>query len=575
MCVEPALQLVTSSVDRPSNQLPSFRLREQEFGMDGPRFIFTSSLGAIVVYFMMDRDWMGMNEWMDGWMVDELFGVWMEFDLEFGRWIRISNLAPNRDVCRSGTDEDDVIGVSPRESKIQTIPQFLTIHTMKSWGWGVSRRRPLYAQCCGVGIAAAASAAVTGVAAWVPTAATTSGRHMQQRHRPISPPPHCCCSVGWNPHNVLCKASTRDEDIHDNMDGVSLSLFIQPDYLITDSLDLIDRPDLLSFLLTPRNLLGLSLVGTGLALTVYNVVGAYNDDYLLLQQVSIGLAIANAALDYPPAMAAIAATAPRFSWSLGTPTASMASQQPQQPSMAASPETDPRRGISHNIRCGCIDDASVHWYSATYTLATAWLALRTSVACPASLGAWDKLLGPLAVIVFVYSIAAPSLTLLHHYKVYDFNGTLQFLVRLTRGKTDTEISTGNRENRTSNAWPDPFPPLSELELFRAQALLAIGIIGCIFAPEAATLAVRDAEWWPRVMDVYPGQAWIESTNALFGVYATQSSMVAHRAGKLGVAPYAVIVPIFTLVCFALTILPSACSLYWWGDQISFFDFYTK
>lgn len=300
----------------------------------------------------------------------------------------------------------------------------------------------------------------------------------------------------------------------------------QPDYLITDSLQLEQRPNLSHFLFsTNQNKLGVALVGVGAAIAACNLVGRYDESYVHLQMWAVSLAVAAAVLDF---------------------------QDSRSPYHSI---------VSPNVRCGVIDDAVVRWYSASYTLSTAWLAWRTSTACPDLLVTLDGFACPLAIFSFSFSLAAPLLTLFHHYRVADFQQPLQWIVALARG---------------SDHVPATLPTLSDTELFRAQSLLAIGTIACIFAPEALALLLKGQTWWLRVDQLYPGLPWVESTNALFGVFATQASMVAHRAGKVGVAPYrTVIVPVFTVICILLTILPSVGSLYWWGDEISWFAFYTE
>ena len=52
-------------------------------------------------------------------------------------------------------------------------------------------------------------------------------------------------------------------------------------------------------------------------------------------------------------------------------------------------------------------------------------------------------------------------------------------------------------------------------------------------------------------------------------------MVAHRCGKVGVAPYTRIVPAFVAVCVVLAVAPCVAALAWLGDDISFLSFYSK
>ena len=108
-----------------------------------------------------------------------------------------------------------------------------------------------------------------------------------------------------------------------------------------------------------------------------------------------------------------------------------------------------------------------------------------------------------------------------------------------------------------------------------RGLLAIGVIGCVFAPDAVSFALGSQEWWGRVTALHPSQAYLESSTALYGVLATQASMIAHRAAKTGVATLDSIVPSFAAVCFVLAVVPCACALYWLGGDISFFSFYRE
>ena len=71
------------------------------------------------------------------------------------------------------------------------------------------------------------------------------------------------------------------------------------------------------------------------------------------------------------------------------------------------------------------------------------------------------------------------------------------------------------------------------------------------------------------------QQCLESSTAIFAAMATEASMVAHRVGKVGAAPFARIVPSFVAVVLVLAIVPCVANLYWNGDEISFFSFYTE
>ena len=119
--------------------------------------------------------------------------------------------------------------------------------------------------------------------------------------------------------------------------------------------------------------------------------------------------------------------------------------------------------------------------------------------------------------------------------------------------------------------------LSETELFRTTGLLFIGILGCVFIPACLAFAFQGEEWWDRVNNLHPKQSLLESTDALFAVFATEASMICTRAAKVGVAPFRAAVPTFAGVCLMLALVPCACSLWWLGgtNDISFFSFYTE
>jgi hypothetical protein len=302
---------------------------------------------------------------------------------------------------------------------------------------------------------------------------------------------------------------------------------VEPDYLITDSIGKLDRPPLTNFLCTPRNALGMALMAVATGISLSNLLGNYGDSYLQLEQASFILGFWNAGADY------------------------VSSKPPY--------VNNPTEQVSPNRRTGAVDDALVHWYAATYTASATWLALRTSPLCPLLLTALDPIAGSLALGIFLFSLTCPVLTLVHN-SFQNLSFPMRAIVGMARQQDDL--------------YSEP-PLLTPTELLRAQSLLAVGIVGCIFAPEALTLALRGQDWWHRVSELHPSQPLIESSTALFGVYATQASMIAHRAGKAGVAPFQVICPAFAMVCVLLTIFPCACALFWLGNDISFFEFYRE
>ena len=119
------------------------------------------------------------------------------------------------------------------------------------------------------------------------------------------------------------------------------------------------------------------------------------------------------------------------------------------------------------------------------------------------------------------------------------------------------------------------PPLSQTELLRARGLLFIGVLGCIFTPDALSFFLGGQDWWGRVSTAHSSQQLLESSTSLFAIFATESSMISHRVGKLGVAKYSLIVPAFAGVCFVLAVIPCICALNWLGDDVSFFSFYRE
>ena len=269
------------------------------------------------------------------------------------------------------------------------------------------------------------------------------------------------------------------------------------DYLVTDSLDLAERPSLVAALSNPRDALALALLAVGLRVSVANAVGAYDEAYVDFEVASVGLGAASAA--------------------------------------AAAAQIAVGYNIQPARRRGIVDDATVTAFAGAYSLAVSWLALRASAACPPGLGAFDGVLGPAAVAVFAYGLVAPPLTLL------DASG--------------------------------PAPELSATETLRARGLVAIGALGAVFIPDCVAFALGSDAWWDRVAALHASQRTLESSTSLFALFATEASMVAHRAGKAGVAPFEAIVPAFVVVCFVLAVAPCAAALYWLGNDVSFFSFY--
>ena len=124
-----------------------------------------------------------------------------------------------------------------------------------------------------------------------------------------------------------------------------------PDYLITDSADLENRPPLTSALTNPRDALAMALLAVGGRISLANVVGAYDATYVDAERWAVALGAASAA-------AAVLQLATNYN-------------------------------ISPNQRRGIIDDATVTAFAGAYSLAVSWLALRASTACPPALPDYD------------------------------------------------------------------------------------------------------------------------------------------------------------------------------------------
>ena len=186
-----------------------------------------------------------------------------------------------------------------------------------------------------------------------------------------------------------------------------------------------------------------------------------------------------------------------------------------------------------------VNDQVVTLYSGVYSLCVSWLAARALV-FPSWIVELDIVLPWMATFAFIMSVVVPAITLTNPMGILDET-----------------------------------PPLSNTELLRARGVLAIGILACVFAPDCIAFALGGQSWWGRVNDLHPSQSTLESSTALFALYANEASMISHRCAKSGVAPFAVIVPVFAFVCLVLAIVPCAASLFWLGNDISFFSFYRE
>lgn len=316
----------------------------------------------------------------------------------------------------------------------------------------------------------------------------------------------------------------------------SLALQEIPDFLITDSLDIEDekRPSLIQALLNPRDVLASALMIVGTIVSIFNIIGRYDNTYQLLEMTAIVIGILS--------------------------------------SIAHLVQIQTGYLISNNIRRGIVDDAAVNLYASLYTCAVSWLALRTSPFCPKflSIKGYDVVLSSFSIIIFLYSLLGPIVTLLAEKKSGDVKGNIPYQITQT-------IVSSVRKDEQSKLWSQniELPILSETELLRARGLVFIGLLGCVFAPDALSFCLGGQEWWGRVSTMHPSQQILESSTSLFALFATEASMIAHRVGKLGVADFKTIVPVFSGVCFILAVIPCVCSLHWLGDDVSFFSFYTE
>ncbi len=303
------------------------------------------------------------------------------------------------------------------------------------------------------------------------------------------------------------------------------------DYLITDSayLQSSSRPSLLKALANPRDLAALPTILVGFAISILNIKGIYNEQYQQLEIIAISLGFLST-------FAYIIQLATGFN-------------------------------ISKNIRRGVVDDATVTIYAAAYTGAVSWLALRTCNLCPSWLYLFDSLFPFMSVLVFVLSLVTPALTL---FSGDDSTSTIQSVVILGRKFTGS-VQRGQQLDIPAGSAPS----LSPTELLRARGLFAIGVLACVFAPDALSFALGGQEWWDRVYQMHPSQRYLESSTALFALFSVEASMISHRVGKTGAACYREIVPIFAIVCLILAIFPCVCALNWLGDDISFFSFYRE
>ncbi len=336
--------------------------------------------------------------------------------------------------------------------------------------------------------------------------------------------------------HMQCRTSVKLQVDNTNNSESDKAHIIYPDYLITDSNELSERPSLFSALLNPRDILASTVVFVGTIVSIFNILGVYDENYLTLEAWAIGLGILS--------------------------------------SFAHLIQINTGYFISPNIRRGIVDDAAVNLYAALYTGAASWLALRTSSICPnvLKMDLIDKVFASLSIIVFLYSLLGPVITLIGNpgtddsiaYKVS------QAIVQSARSTDEIEKQMSSESDVELN-----LPILTPTEVMRARGLLFIGILGCVFTPDALSFILGGQDWWGRVSVVHPSQQTLESSTSLFAIFATESSMIAHRVGKQGAVNYSLLVPAFGGVCLLLAVVPCICALYWLGNDISFFSFYRE
>jgi hypothetical protein len=309
------------------------------------------------------------------------------------------------------------------------------------------------------------------------------------------------------------------------------------DFGVTDSLFVPEeaRPTLLESVSNPRDGLALLLLISGCSVAYHNVCGIYGPSYELSQRISITLGLVNV-----------------LGVALQMKTSFL---------------------IAERRRMGVVDDAALTLYAGLYSAAACWLALRTSTFCPDWLTRLDLVLPWVAAGIFSYSLLAPAVTLYEHYmshlKEREYFGAEVSRSIVSVSRLMTQQTTYDNDNIPTT--------LSETELFRSKGLVFIGILGCVFVPACLAFAIKGDGWWHNVVVNHPKQNLLESTDALFALFATEASMVCTRSANAGVASYRKAVPFFAGVCLVLALVPCACSLFWLGggDDISFFSFYNE
>jgi hypothetical protein len=157
---------------------------------------------------------------------------------------------------------------------------------------------------------------------------------------------------------------------------------VMPDYLIVDSQHMEERIPISKLLQNPREILGMLLLASGTYASICNVVGSYRNTYFILQMLVISSGALLAIVDLVSAL-------PPYT-------------------------KPPTESVSPNIRMGVVDDALLNIYSGIYTGCVSWHTLRTTLLCPVGWTQLDAFIGPIALLIFLFSILCPVLTLIHH-----------------------------------------------------------------------------------------------------------------------------------------------------------------
>ena len=85
---------------------------------------------------------------------------------------------------------------------------------------------------------------------------------------------------------------------------------------------------------------------------------------------------------------------------------------------------------------------------------------------------------------------------------------------------------------TDSVAPVPISELTPTEQLRMKGMVASGAVGCVFILNTAALLLNGADWWERVLLLYPAQSVLEPSTALFAACACPRPAPA-EAGSSG------------------------------------------